>query len=442
MTSDFKDDAPWHLVPSDPTQPGFLQPADPGGLKWTPVETPDALDMLITSRNHDIKQQVARDSAPEDWMFALVSLQTMEGYNGSGNYGIAKMNGGSSSRAMLGLAPAVLTRQGVDVSAWWASDVRRLLQRRQNGDDMASPCTLGAKALLWVEPWLENGPSIQVQSLDPLFVEVCRRVRLEVRNDRVSAKRAKSKEGRVDGKTFKGALGDPWAPVAAVEEDQTLTSKALTLSEGDFDYRRIADLLYSNPKKWDVPFLAKQSPDTDGEFVLVAEAFSRGNSKTYGFKSRVIQIPKPVKQHVFSVRARDIAGEQIESIRQAGKILRNALVLLAARGDWGKKKKDTYKFAEPASKAFDRAVDRFFFPCLWMQLEASGKGEDEKQKAGQGFLLQIGNAATKAFENALPSIPCPSLLRPKAEAMARRSFFGAMYKNEFLISREIQDDAA
>ena len=62
--------------------------------------------MLITSRNHDLKQNVARQAEPEDWVFALVSLQTSEGYGGSGNQGIARMNGGSSSRPMLGLAPA------------------------------------------------------------------------------------------------------------------------------------------------------------------------------------------------------------------------------------------------------------------------------------------------------------------------------------------------
>ena len=70
------------------------------------VETPDALDLLITSRNHDLKQAVARRADPEEWIFALVSLQTGEGFGGAANYGIARMNGGSSSRAMMALAPA------------------------------------------------------------------------------------------------------------------------------------------------------------------------------------------------------------------------------------------------------------------------------------------------------------------------------------------------
>ena len=59
-------------------------------------------DLLLTSRDHDLKQTVASRASPEDWVFALVSLQTSEGYGGRGNYGIAQMNGGSSSRPMLG----------------------------------------------------------------------------------------------------------------------------------------------------------------------------------------------------------------------------------------------------------------------------------------------------------------------------------------------------
>jgi CRISPR system Cascade subunit CasA len=72
------DAEPWALIgPEDKS--AFLQPAAPEGLNWTDVTTPDALDLLITSRNHDLKQQIARAAEPEDWVFALVSLQTSEG---------------------------------------------------------------------------------------------------------------------------------------------------------------------------------------------------------------------------------------------------------------------------------------------------------------------------------------------------------------------------
>lgn len=59
------DAGPWALVGPD-DKPAFMQPPAPLGLNWKPVETPDALDMLITSRNHDLKQQIARDASAED----------------------------------------------------------------------------------------------------------------------------------------------------------------------------------------------------------------------------------------------------------------------------------------------------------------------------------------------------------------------------------------
>ena len=44
LTPDHADDAPWCLVVEEPAKPAFLQPPDPGGLTWSPLATPDALD--------------------------------------------------------------------------------------------------------------------------------------------------------------------------------------------------------------------------------------------------------------------------------------------------------------------------------------------------------------------------------------------------------------
>jgi len=87
-----------------PKETGVYAAAVPTGVELnTPVSTPDALDLLITSRNHDLKQAVARQAEAEDWILALVSLQTCEGFGGAKNYGIVRMNGGSSSRSLLAL---------------------------------------------------------------------------------------------------------------------------------------------------------------------------------------------------------------------------------------------------------------------------------------------------------------------------------------------------
>src|SRR5690606_28169634 len=139
LTKDFPGDEPWCLVVDDWSKPAFMQAAVPDGVKVeSPIPSPDALDLLITSKNHDLKQAVARGAKPEDWLFALISLQTGEGFGGAGNYGIARMNGGSSSRPMLGLAPlsgsgerSMTPRPG----AWFHRDVRVLLDPRDEGLD-------------------------------------------------------------------------------------------------------------------------------------------------------------------------------------------------------------------------------------------------------------------------------------------------------------------
>jgi len=267
------DSGPWALTGPD-DKPAFMQPPAPKGLNWTPVETPDALDLLITSRNHDMKQQIARHAEPQDWVFALVLLQTSEGYGGGkGGYnGIARMNGGSSSRPLMGIAPTTPGGGGPDPSTWWARDVGRLLTLRAEGDAITHG-TPGGPALLWCLDWPE-GKQLDLTRLDPWFIEVCRRVRLETTAAGLTARRTTSLGARIDGKAFKGATGDPWAPITT--EDPP---KSLTLGEGDFTYRRLSDLMFS--PDWRLPALAEPGPG-EADCLMVAEALSRGNSKTDG----------------------------------------------------------------------------------------------------------------------------------------------------------------
>ena len=211
LTPDYPDDAPWCMVVENRAKPAFLQPPTPDNLKWSPVATPDAIDVPITARNHDLKQSVAREAEAEDWLFAFVSLQTSEGYGGAGNHGIARMNGGSSSRPMLGLAPAQGKDYTLNPSAWWRRDVRRLLAERQAGNGIEFGCE-GGPALLWCLDWPE-GEQLDLRELDPWFIEVCRRVRLVGTETRLSAVRAISKASRIDAKMYHGNVGDPWVPV-------------------------------------------------------------------------------------------------------------------------------------------------------------------------------------------------------------------------------------
>jgi len=402
LTPDFPDDEPWHLIVPDRTRPAFLQPPDPGGLKWSDVATPDALDMVITSRNHDLKREIAREAAPQDWLFALVSLQTMEGFGGAGNYGIARMNGGSSSRVLIGLAPAKSGSSDIDPSLWWRRDVRRLLETRSG--------TAG-KALLWLEPWPE-GQALDLAALDPQFIEVCRRIRLMETGGGISAERSTSSAARIAAKEAKGNTGDPWAPIA-------IEGKALTLGERDWTHELLVKLLFTaDGREWTVPRLARPFPGEEAEpMLLIAEAFARGNSKTDGFRSRVIPVPKAILQEFLGPRPADVADGLLKDIAAVDLALRNGLALVAAGGDKEKVGKPYYERTRFAREALRREADRLFFPELWRRVEATVDADFTRLRLA--FLEELAKAARKEFQAALAAIPCASLMRPRAEVRGK-----------------------
>ena len=112
LTPDRPNRTAWRLIVDDPTLPAFMQCPAPDGLSSYRKEllAADDLDLLVTSKNHDVKSSMAVTGEVDDWIFSLVSIQTMSGFGGAGNYGVARMNGGFSSRPCLGLAPAAADR--------------------------------------------------------------------------------------------------------------------------------------------------------------------------------------------------------------------------------------------------------------------------------------------------------------------------------------------
>lgn len=419
LTPGFPDDEPWHLIGADPKRPAFLQPPDPGGLKWSAVATPDALDMLITSRNHDLKREIARQAAPQDWILALVSLQTMEGFGGAGNYGVTRMNGGSSSRVLLGLAPARGTAAAqVDPSAWWSRDVACLLESRAG---------ITGKALIWQFPWPE-GQSLDLSALDPLFIEVCRRIRLSAAEGRITAARSTSKAARIAGKDAKGSVGDPWAPVHKTE------SKSLTLGDQDWTHDLLVRLLFTREPEWEVPPLAqRQAREARGAMLLVAEALARGNSKTDGFKSRIVTVPMGMVRDVFGESPKAVVPGILADIAAVDLALRNGLAIVAAGGLRDKVAKPHYARSQPAREALRRYADQMFFPELWARMAVTS--QDDLNPVRKAFLERLARFAREEFARALPAIPCASLMRPRAEVRGRQAL-------EFGLAKAMKDIGA
>lgn len=447
LTADCPQDEPWCLAVEDLSKPAFLQPPVPEeeSENLVDVPTPDALDMLIISRNHDLKRTVARDGAPEDWLFALVSLQTMEGYGGGGkNHGIARMNGGPSSRVLLGLAPlSASTMQDLTPrsGAWFRRDLRCLLESRE---DVLDSCGMDYPdrgiGLTWLEPWPE-GAQLRTRDLDIWFIEICRRVRLDDRGGALTGKRGTSAAPRIDAKQANGVLCDPWAPVHKTE------SKSLTLSqEGRFDYARLTDLLLGGD--WELPLLARpasfEKPGSGSQgvpLVLVAAALARAGSKTGGFICRFVPLSAAGAVALRSTDKREklhtIAGEQVRVISGFQQALSSALALVLANGNHEKArdKKGRIKSAlynrliEPRAH-LDRFADEIFFVHLWRRFEAGEAGDAAREREEwQDFVQRLWKRTDGIFRQFLPAMPCAALYRYRAEARAESMLRAMVRKN-------------
>lgn len=427
LTRDFPDDEPWHLAVEDRRKPAFLQAPVPDDVKLSnSVPTPDALDLLITSKNHDLKQSIAHTAEPEDWAFALISLQTSEGYGGKENNGIARMNRGYSSRACMYLAPlpgesdkGMSPRPG----AAFKRNVELLLDTRQQqlAENPDYPET-GGLGLVWLRDWPQDA-QLEISQLDIWFIEICRRIRLGERAGQLSAYRGTSKATRINAKHLNGALGDPFAPVHKTE------NKSLTLGARDFGYRLLADLLFGD---WNIPVLAHPTPlnDAGTAFALTIAALARGKSGTEGFKSRTIPLPRDVATRFDA--SRDVLGElakaQLEDIRVFDRALSLGLALMAAEGSREKLSREHYRHALPAQAALDRQADAIYFDHLWRRFRAQGMGHQAVGAKQLDFARELRQRSNAIFEAASPAIPCASLFRPRAEARARSAFNATIWK--------------
>lgn len=413
LTSAYSQDEPWCLVVDDWQRPAFMQPPVPESMELKKLlSTPDDLDLLITSRNHDLKQSICHVNTLEDWVFALISLQTGEGYGGAGNQGIARMNGGSSSRSLFSLSPQDNhERQNIlHPSRWFQRDLSVLSGARDS-----SHCLDFAKedgvALVWLSPWPESS-QIQTKQLDQWFIEICRRVRIEYHVDRLIAKQGTSKATRLNAKHLNGSLGDPWQPVHIAD------NKSFTLGdEGEFNYRKLTELLLCGD--WEIPLLARPIAKDADQLTLIAMALARGNSKTGGYKSRLL----PISGNTIKSLGRrqkevyELAQSIIQSINAFDKALAESLVLAIADGDRDKKNKEHYKYTKLHRDRLDQFADSIFFPHLWLCVDDINDSSAFEEHSLQ-FKTALLKKTQSIFELALSEIPCSSFYRPRAEAKA------------------------
>ena len=427
LTPDHPGGEPWRLVVDDITMPAFMQPParskERGKDYKSTVGTPDELDMLVTAKNHDLKSAVAAQAEVDDWIFALITLQTMEGFAGAGNYGISRMNGGLGSRPAFTLAPP----EGL--GAHVRRDVIALLEYRPTLLAEYPMIDAGA-ALLWTMPW-DGTPAeaLLLDRLDPFYIEVCRRIRLQRSPDSaLHGVRTSSKAARIEGKALKGRTGDPWTPVNSARE-----GLPLTLSAGGFHYKRVTEYLTD----WERPALLRptQSELRSSEPMrLVARAIVRGQGKTEGYHERSIPIRYKIKvalQRRDGIKELgDIARKRIERIGVIQRILSHAIQVFAARGDVDNVSPEHRKLARRWLNRLDEIVDGRFFDDLQTEFEAD---ESERQGIHNRWLMNGDNGvvdrARALLQDAADSLPCPAIHRYKARANAEGLFEGRLRMN-------------
>ena len=438
LTPDFPGDEPWQLVVDDITAPAFMQPpassSDKAAEYKGVIETADELDMLVTSKNHDLKAAVAVQASVDDWIFALITLQTMAGFSGAGNYGISRMNGGLGSRPAFALAPAS-GRTGAHVRR----DIVALLESLPDFPDLY--VTTGDAALLWALSW--NGTPAEAllsSHLAPLYIEVCRRVRLlSGAESQLHAVRTSSGAARIEAKALKGKTGDPWTPV------DREASKSLTLAAGGFTYKRMVDYLI----KWEQPILCKPTGEevrSSDTMQLVARGMVRGQGKTEGYYERTIPIRKKLKSAIMRGGPETddlghIANERIEHIGKVQRILSHSIQVFLARGDTDKLSQQHRNRARPWLYQLDEIIDERFFEALQDEFDAGDLKERERIR--NRWLANgtdgVVDHARRIRDDAMDSLPCPEIERYKARVAAEGLFEGRIRGNSglpFLFDQE------
>jgi len=423
LTPDDPDGAAWCLV-SPPERVAFMQAASPNWdvREWdTLFDASDELDLLLTSKNHDLKGARMHASRPEDWLFALISLQTLEGSNSGSHKGISRMNSGAGSRSGVGVVP----KGGIGQR--WTRDVVLLNEARSAVAEKYSLNEVAGLALVWLKPW-DGTTSISFSELDPCYIEICRRVRLFTKSGRLFARRAKTPTSRIDAGGKKGVTGDPWMPIDISEEE----SKALSVQGRGFDYKLICEILFSG-KFFKPEPLRVNLLDGNG-LSLLAQGVARGNSKTEGYHERRVPISPKVRGLLRAnqnAQLERVTGQRIVAISEVIRLLKDALIHLFENGDI-----KNYKQAVKTHGAkigsikdvFEAAEDSRFFDDLNEEMEATDPDAQRLQ-----WLLGLVERAETILKRAFDTGPRSGIQKYRAQSAALSRFHGGLRSDKFPI---------
>ncbi len=419
-----EDDAAWTLLVEDVTQPAFMQPAMPSASDARQLKlnatTPDELDILPTAKNHDIKTARANQAQADEWCYALVSLQTMAGFFGRGNYGIARMNGGFASR------PCVELQHNRSAGGRWRRGAKKLLELRPELLDSSWRYQAGGALLLWQLPW-DGSSSLDLKSLDPFFIEIARIIRLKSENGTLLALARPSNAARIQAKQQLGVMGDPWIPLNNGKKDLT----ALTVPASGLTPELLQKLIFAEGIK--PAAMQKPTPDEIGKPVwLYVSVLVRGQGTTDGFHSIHLPIPAQAGITLFGggqqrERLGRLSKEGLNDAKNMqNKVLKVALFSLLEAGPEKVNfdKREVSAWVTQSAREFTEAWSRDYFDWLWRTLDH----EDEDQ-ARLEWLNALKEKASQVLDHAIDRLPERQGRRYRAQVKARGLFYGSLYKH-------------
>ncbi len=404
----YPNDEPWCLVVDDLAKPAFLQcPAADAkfAASKTFVERPDDLDLMISSKNFDIKSDMFHDAKVEDWFFALISLQTNSGFLGRGNYGIARQNGAWGQRPIFTLQSSSLP------GARWGRDTRVILDcEGSDKDKLWEVCqNKEDKRLLWLDPW-DGSSSYELPALHPLCIEICRRVRAMDRNGCIVFKKASSDCTRISSSHMCGNLGDPWEPIVSDSEGVRVFSSAL-------NYANIAKIVCGEETMLQNLLLRyHKGIDSNQGLKLWCSALVKRKGKTEGYFERLI--PIDAQKRLFRKdlwKAANVMLSQVELAKN--RVLVAAVLRFLLCGHENGSNSFVTNCLQRVRERFEAYVDSEFFSYFWCACDGILEGEITNPHYIEPWIVFLKERVQECFQYAMNSLPCNASQSVKARAL-------------------------
>lgn len=397
---------PWCIVVEDPTQPAFLQPPttveDFKSYKNESRNSPDQIDVLNTAKNHDVKMKRINMPEPSHWIFALVTLQTMEGSMGRGNYGISRMNGGYGSR------PCATYRGSLLLGDIFNEDVKRCLEHRPKLIEAYEFYKdSGGIKLVWLHQW-DGKSQLQLSELDPYYIEVCRKVRMIEVDSELFVLSSNTECTRIFAETLKGNTGDPWTPVDRAE------SKAISITGKGFGYELLQNLLFDEYKVG----LTQSLPENSEKAYFWGCGLARGMGKTEGYHDRCLRLPKRVLGYLKIGQKRSVLNQRSKAWVLTASTVRTNVLLPALR----KLIANDLKKVMPWLDQFSSRVDQIFFKRFWELID------EKKEVAENQWSVELLGIANGILQTAIKRIPTTSVSFYRVSCAAEGMFMGCKKK--------------